>query len=117
MGLPIARIGDSVFCPADTHLVPPLLGIPTPFPVMGVITQGSTKVFANNIAIARVGDKGTHAACPGPNTFKVDTGSNKVYDNNKRVARLSDQTEHCGADEGLPATGFIMLGSFTILSE
>lgn len=114
---PVACAGDTVFCAADMHLVPPSPS-PVPFPVTGNIVEGSSGSFALNKPIARKGDKGIHAVCPGPNTFTVDDGSAIVFDafdnTNKAVARVGDPTQHCGLP---PSKGTILTGAFTILAD
>lgn len=71
--------------------------------VTGPITASSSNVFANGLAVARVDDPGTHAACCGQNKFKIVTGSGTVFINGKQCARKGDQTQHCNGpgDGGL----------------
>ena len=114
---PVACLGDSVFCAADTHIVSPL-SPPVPFSVMGTIGPPcSIGVKALNIPIAREGDGGVHIACPGSNQFSISSGSLTVFDcssgANKKVARVGDMTTHCGS----PGTGYILTGCFTVLAE
>lgn len=116
--LPIACTGDTVFCAADTHSMPPPAP-PIPFPVVGNIGPGSPGSYANNKTIARRGDRGTHAACSGTNTFTIDDGSAIVFDtfdgSNKPVARVGDPTQHCG--DVPPSKGNILTGAFTIFAD
>ena len=44
----------------------------------------------------RVGDKGVHAACCGPNMWTAQMGSSTVMINNKQAHRLNDMDQHCG---------------------
>lgn len=69
-----------------------------PHPVVGIITSGNAKVKINGMPVACVGDKGTHAACCGINTFTIVTGDPDVLVDGKPVARIGDKTRHCGGD-------------------
>jgi len=111
--LPIARVGDTAICAADVHLVPPVIGIPTPFGVVGPIVQGSTKVMVMGQPMARKDDKGVHAACVGTNTYSISSGSTKVI-NDKGVARLTDTTRHCGDVSG---DGTIIMGAPIVFAD
>lgn len=86
-----AAIGSFAFCPADAH------GCPAdPHVVQGPIITGSPNVTVNGSPAARKGDTGVHAACCGPNTFKIVEGDPKVLINGKPAARVGDETKHCG---------------------
>lgn len=119
---PVARIGDTVFCAADIHIVPwpvvPLVSVPTPFPVTGQITTGSTNVIVAGAPMARIGDTGFHAACTGPNSFEITGGSSQAI-NGEFAARVGDQTTHCEGDaSNVPTSlGSILTGAFTVLFD
>jgi uncharacterized Zn-binding protein involved in type VI secretion len=111
--LPVARAGDTAICPADVHLVPPVIGVPTPFPVTGPIVQGSTKAFALGLPVARNNDQGVHAVCIGTNTFNVSSASTKTFEG-QGLARLTDTTRHCGEISG---TGTIIMGAPIVFTD
>ena len=52
--------------------------------------------MVNNMPAMRVGDKGIHAACCGPNKWAATMGSGTVFINNKAAHRLGDHDKHCG---------------------
>ncbi len=86
-----AKVGDTAFCPNDSH------GCPAdPHPVTGPITVGSPNVFIDGRPAARVGDVGVHAACCGANTFRITGGDSSVLINGRAAARMGDTTQHCG---------------------
>jgi uncharacterized Zn-binding protein involved in type VI secretion len=86
-----AYVGCKAMCPADAH------GGPSdPRPVVGPITTGSSHVLINGQAAARVGDVGVHAACVGPNTFKIVGGDSEVMIDGKPAAKIGSSTQHCG---------------------
>ncbi|NTW28825.1 MAG: hypothetical protein HGA39_05610 [Coriobacteriia bacterium] len=86
-----ACVGMLAYCPADAHGDPG-----DPHPVTGPITSGSSNVFINGKAAARVGDTGVHAACSGPNTFTIAGGDSEVLINGKPAAKIGSTTRHCG---------------------
>lgn len=87
-----ARVGSKAECMADSHGCPAC-----PHHVIGPVTSGSPNVLIEGVPAARVGDPGVHAACCGPNTFKiVDGGDNEVIINGKPAAKLGSKTQHCG---------------------
>jgi uncharacterized Zn-binding protein involved in type VI secretion len=86
-----AYVGCKAFCPADAHGGPA-----DPLPVVGPITTGSSHVFVNGRPAARVGDVGIHAACVGPNTFKIVGGDSEVMIDGKPAAKVGSSTQHCG---------------------
>jgi uncharacterized Zn-binding protein involved in type VI secretion len=53
-------------------------------------------VLVNYRPALRVGDKGIHAACCGPNTWEAIAGSATVLINHKPAHRLGDMDKHCG---------------------
>lgn len=111
---PCARMTDNVICLADIHQVPPIIGGPTPFPVTGMILGGATETFVSGLPMARMGDSGVHAACPGRNSFDILTGSTVAFHTSaKPIARMGDTTKHCG--EIPPSTGGILGGAFTVI--
>ena len=101
---PVSRQTDLAFVPADAH------GCPIcPHPAVGPAQKGSTDVLVNGLQVLRIGDPGVHAACCGPNQWKVAAGSSTVFVNNIPVARLGDQTAHCGG------SGSLIVGSPTVI--
>jgi hypothetical protein len=54
---------------------------------------------------------GLHAACCGPNIYKIVKGSGTVYVNGKPQARLGDKTQHCGG------SGKIIKGSSNVFCD
>lgn len=88
---PQARVGDSSQVPADAHGCPAC-----PHTAIGPAIQGSANVLTNGLPSVRIGDKGIHAACCGPNMWNAKTGSGSVLINGRRAHRLSDLVMHCG---------------------
>lgn len=86
-----ASVGMQAQCPADAHGCPAC-----PHPAIGPITTGSGNVFVNGRKAARVGDKGVHAACCGPNSFEIASGDPDVLINGRSAARVGSTTRHCG---------------------
>jgi len=89
-------VSDKAACPADGHGCPAC-----PHPVIGPAVCGSPNVNVNGLPVMRLGDPGIHAACCGPNQWKVAKGSPTVYINGKPLARLGDKTAHCGGSGNL----------------
>lgn len=95
-----AAVGDLAKVPADSHGCPAC-----PHSCVGPITSGSPNVFVNGKPAARVGDVGVHAACCGPNSYKITGGTHEVIINGRRAAKRGDSTSHCGG------TGQIISGA------
>jgi uncharacterized Zn-binding protein involved in type VI secretion len=53
-------------------------------------------VLVNFRPALRVGDKGIHAACCGPNMWTAVKGSGSVFINNMPAHRMGDTDQHCG---------------------
>ena len=88
---PQCRLGDKSNVPVDAHGCPAC-----PHPCVGPVIVGSPDVNVNKLPATRVGDKGVHAACCGPNTWEATKGSGTVFINNKAAHRLGDMDKHCG---------------------
>jgi uncharacterized Zn-binding protein involved in type VI secretion len=62
--------------------------------------------MVNGRPALRVGDKGIHAACCGPNMWTAAKGSGTVVINNLPAHRMGDDDTHCGGSgtliEGSP---------------
>lgn len=86
-----ARLGGKAHCPADAHGCPAC-----PHPVTGPIISGSPTFNLDGLPIARVGDRGVHAACCGPCIFVITGGDDEVLVDGKAAARIGDVTTHCG---------------------
>jgi uncharacterized Zn-binding protein involved in type VI secretion len=86
-----ARLGGIAQCDADVHGCPAC-----PHPVHGPIIEGHRLYMLDGLPIARVGDRGVHAACCGPNTFVIAEGDGDVLIDGKAAARIGDATQHCG---------------------
>jgi len=99
-----ARFGDKVYAIGDSHG-----SICCPHNVMGPITTGALHVLINGKPAAREQDMGVHAACCGPNTFRVWKGSTTVIIEGYCAARKGDETYHCGY-----AVGTIIEGSSNV---
>lgn len=105
---PAARVTDNSQGIPHCHSVHPWS--PVPHPVVGPIASGSPDVMIAGLPAARLGDPGTHAACCGPNTYKIVQGSSSVFTNNKPQARQGDTTLHCSM-----ASGAIIVGAPTVI--
>lgn len=86
-----ARIGDMSQNPIDAHGC-----LACPHPTVGPIISGSPNVSIVGLPAARVGDRGVHAVCCGPNMFTLKTGDNNVLIDGKPAARKGDMAVHCG---------------------
>ncbi len=86
-----ARLGDKSQVPADAHGCPAC-----PHPAVGPAIVGSMDTNCNGRPAIRVGDKGVHAACCGPNMWTATKGSSTVFINNMAAHRLGDDDQHCG---------------------
>ncbi|MHB1000107.1 MAG: PAAR domain-containing protein [Armatimonadota bacterium] len=95
-----AALGDTVFCPADSHGC-----AACPHSVTGHIESGSPNVLVRGKPAARVGDNGHHSTCCGPNTFKITSGDSGVLINGKPAARNGDATLHCGGKGNIGKSG------------
>jgi uncharacterized Zn-binding protein involved in type VI secretion len=67
-----------------------------PHTVTGPAVTGSPSVIINHKPALRMGDKGVHAPCCGPNTWSVAGGSASIVINGKPAVRVGDATNHCG---------------------
>ena len=87
-----ARLGDFAKAPADAHMCPAC-----PHPVSGPIFLGSPTVTVDGLPAARQGDYGMHAACCGPNVYRI-TGGNRsgVLIDGVPAAEIGTATTHCG---------------------
>lgn len=95
---PQGRVSDIAVVPADAHGCPAC-----PHPAVGPAISGSANVLTNNLPSLRVGDKGVHAACCGPNMWNAKMGSGTVLINGRKAHRLGDMTKHCGGIGSLKA--------------
>jgi len=85
------RLGDKSRVPADSH------GCPScPHDAEGGATTGSENVFINDEPALRVGDKGKHSTCCGPNTWTAAAGAPAVFINDRAAHRKGDAVDHCG---------------------
>ena len=85
------RLGDRSNCPLDVHGK-----TCCPHNVTGPAVTGSPNVFINGKPALRVGDRGTHTLCCGPNNWRCVKGSATVYVNGKPLVHKGDMTLHCG---------------------
>lgn len=86
-----ACVGDLAVCHHDAH------GCPTcPHPVSGLVTTGSSYVTIGGKPAARLGERGAHAACCGPNLFEIIGGDPEVLIDGRPAAKLGSATKHCG---------------------
>jgi len=85
------RLGDKSRATVDAHGC-----LACPHSVVGPAVQCSTDVLVNNRGALRVGDKGIHAACCGPNMWTAQMGSTTVLINNMPAHRKGDMDIHCG---------------------
>ncbi len=89
----MGRLGDKSEAKKDAHGCPAC-----PHNVNGPAVQGSPDVFVNNMPALRIGDKGIHTACCGPNIWAAAEGSGTVFINNIPAHRKGDKDIHCGGD-------------------
>lgn len=100
---PAGRVSDISDAPLDAH------GCPScPHPVKGPAVQGSPNVNINSLSAVRLGDKGVHTACCGPNLWTAVMGSATVFINNRPAHRKGDLDAHCGG------VGTLITGSPTV---
>ena len=88
------RKGDDARCPADSHGCPAC-----PHDV-----TGPADVQINGRLALRVGDRGAHGSCCGPNQWQAVGGAPGVFINGQKAHRRGDDVAHCGGDGAL-ATG------------
>ncbi len=88
---PQGRLGDKSEAKADGHGC-----VACTHKVKGPAVQGSPDVFVNNMPALRIGDKGVHTACCGPNVWVATKGSGTVFINNRNAFRKGDLATHCG---------------------
>lgn len=93
------RKGDDARCPEDSHGCPAC-----PHDVTGPAVEGSGDVKINGRDALRVGDRGEHGSCCGPNQWQAVGGAPGVYINGRKAHRRGDDVEHCGGSGAL-ATG------------
>ncbi|MDB4932287.1 MAG: hypothetical protein JWM10_4771 [Myxococcaceae bacterium] len=100
------RKGDDARCPADSHGCPAC-----PHDVTGPAVEGSPDVEINGRDALRVGDRGTHAACCGPNQWQAVGGAPAVFINGQKAHRVGDGVAHCGGDGKLASgSGDVIIG-------
>ncbi|MBL9013350.1 MAG: PAAR domain-containing protein [Myxococcales bacterium] len=100
------RLGDKGQVPIDTHGCPAC-----PHPAVGPAIVGSPDVMCNKRPALRVGDKGIHAPCCGPNTWTATKGASTVFINGKAAHRMLDEQQHCGGK------GMLIEGSTNVIVE
>ena len=93
------RKGDQARCPADSHGCPKC-----PHDVQGPAVEGSPNVEINGQRALRVGDRGSHGSCCGPNQWQAVGGAPGVFINGQKAHRVGDDVAHCGG-HGALATG------------
>lgn len=86
-----AAVGSLAVVSSDAHGCPAC-----PHTCVGPIQTGSPNVFVNGKPAARVGDRGVHAACCGPNSYEIAGGDPEVLINGRAAARIGSMTRHCG---------------------
>ena len=87
----VGRRGDEAKVGADSH------GCPLcPHTARGPASEGSPNVFVNGRSVLRVGDRGKHSSCCGPNTWEAAKGAPAVFINDLPAHRQGDAVEHCG---------------------
>jgi uncharacterized Zn-binding protein involved in type VI secretion len=95
-----ACVGMLAICPAEAHGAPM-----DPVKVVGPITTGSSHVLVNGKPAARVGDRGVHAVCTGPNTFEITSGDESVLIDGRAAAKIGSITRHCGGMGSIVGNG------------
>jgi uncharacterized Zn-binding protein involved in type VI secretion len=101
------RLGDMSKVPSDAHgcMACPHASAIGP----GII--GSNNVNINGLPARRLGDKGIHAVCCGPNIYFAAAGSGTVNINNIPAHRTGDATAHCGGNGSAQAgSGNVNIG-------
>ena len=100
------RLGDLSQITGDAHGCPAC-----PHPAVGPAVKGSSDTITNGRPSIRVGDKGVHAACCGPNTWEAQKGSTSVFINHKATHRKDDMDRHCGGiGKMIMASGNVIVG-------
>ncbi|MDA8139733.1 MAG: DUF2235 domain-containing protein [Desulfobacteraceae bacterium] len=101
-----ARLGDKAHCPEDDHGCPGCKHA-----VEGPAVTASPDVFIDFKPALRVGDKGEHASCCGPNSWEVteEGCAHGVFINGRPAAVVGTITQHCGG------RGLIIEGSSTVI--
>lgn len=100
------RLGDDAHCPNDAHGCPKC-----PHDVRGGATEGSPDVEINGRAALRVGDRGAHGSCCGPNQWQAVGGAPGVFINGRRAHRQGDHVAHCGGGgELVTGSGDVIVG-------
>lgn len=104
----VCRLGDKSKAPIDTHGCP---ACPHP-QVQGPSIVASSNVFINGAPGLRINDLGIHAACCGPNLWKITGASGQVFLNGAQLVRQGDPTRHCGGvGQMIEASGNVSDGS------
>ena len=100
---PAGRLGDRARADVDAHGCPGC-----PHAAQGPAICGSPTIRIDGRPALRVGDRGVHAACCGPNTWVALEGSGTVFIDGRPLHRLGDNAAHCGG------TGRLIEGSSTV---
>jgi uncharacterized Zn-binding protein involved in type VI secretion len=66
--------------------------------VVGPALDGSPNTHINDRPALRVGDRGAHDGCCGPNGWTVAAGAATVLINDRPLARVGDAVIHCGGE-------------------
>ena len=100
------RKGDQAHCPSDSHGCPKC-----PHDVQGPAVEGSSDVEINGRDALRVGDRGAHGSCCGPNQWQAVGGAPGVFINGQKAHRVGDHVAHCGGDGVLETgSGNVLIG-------
>lgn len=100
------RKGDNAHCPNDSHGCPAC-----PHDVTGGAVEGSPDVKINGREALRVGDRGAHGSCCGPNQWQASGGAPGVFINGQKAHRLGDDVAHCGGHGALAqGSGNVIIG-------
>jgi uncharacterized Zn-binding protein involved in type VI secretion len=97
----VARRGDLIVGGAHCH------GHPHgPLPSPGRIREGSSRVFAEGLPVARAGDRGhSPVCCGGIGDILIQVRHTKVFVDGLPVAVVGSPTLHCGMAPGVVQTG------------
>ncbi len=123
MGVPAAKMGDTIVA-VDTHIVQPpgpVPPVPVPLPFVGIIDGGlSPNVKIQGVAAATLGSTATNTpphiprggafVNPPTNKATIVSGSPIVMINGKPAARLGDTALTCNDPAPLPI-GTVVAGS------
>ena len=101
---PAGRLGDKAQAMVDAHGCPAC-----PHTTTGPAICGSPDVLINYRPALRIGDRGIHLACCGPNMWTAAMGSGTVMIDYIPAHRQGDSTVHCGGP------GFLTEGSTDVL--